>query len=162
VANRVLAACEDYRLPGESPPAVKVDVIGIGAGVVDTLVRRTSQCTAIGVDAGASPTSQPAQGPGYSKLRDQLWFGVRDWLRVGTIDPRLDVVGKLESELVAPMFSFDERGRRKVEPKTDTKKRLGRSPDFADALALAVYEPPMGTVPDRVSTPRRAIRTGGY
>jgi hypothetical protein len=45
-------------------------------------------------------------------------------------------------QLIAPKFGRDVAGRTKVEKKEETKKRLGRSPDDADALLLAFYEPP--------------------
>jgi hypothetical protein len=48
---------------------------------------------------------------------------------------------KLEGELVAPTFAYLPNGRIKVESKDEIKARLKRSPDRADALALAVYKP---------------------
>ena len=36
-----------------------------------------------------------------------------------------------------PMWRLDSQGRRVVEAKADTKRRIGRSPDDADALNLA-------------------------
>ena len=38
---------------------------------------------------------------------------------------------------MAPQWKLDSHSRRVVEPKSDTKKRLGRSPDDMDALNLA-------------------------
>jgi hypothetical protein len=34
-------------------------------------------------------------------------------------------------------WDLDPAGRRKVEPKEETKEKIGRSPDDADALLLA-------------------------
>ena len=42
---------------------------------------------------------------------------------------------------MAPRYAIDSSGRVKVEPKADTRLRLGRSPDDADALLLAFYVP---------------------
>lgn len=138
VAGRVLEYVRMNRREGERP-RVKVDVIGVGASVFDVL-RRSTEVEAVAVNVAESPTAKPRQGePGFAKLRDQLWFGLRDWLRDGGAllsDP------KLEAELVAPRYGFDAQGRYKVEGKDEMKKRLKRSPDRADALALAVYEPP--------------------
>ena len=36
---------------------------------------------------------------------------------------------------------YDSRGRLQLEEKDEIKKRLGRSPDLADALALTFAEP---------------------
>ena len=44
-------------------------------------------------------------------------------------------------ELTAVNKKFDGRGRLQLEDKEDIKKRLGRSPDKADALALTFAEP---------------------
>ena len=41
----------------------------------------------------------------------------------------------------APRYAIDSSGRVKVEPKADTRLRLGRSPDDADALLPAFYVP---------------------
>ena len=37
-------------------------------------------------------------------------------------------------------WDLDPAGRRKVEPKEETKEKIGRSPDDADALLLAYLE----------------------
>lgn len=47
---------------------------------------------------------------------------------------------RLKSQALAPKWKIDSAGRRVVEQKADTKKRLGRSPDDMDAFNLAYYE----------------------
>jgi len=42
----------------------------------------------------------------------------------------------LEGDLTAPKYGFDELGRIQIEEKENTKKRLGRSPDSGDSLAV--------------------------
>jgi phage terminase large subunit len=122
----------------KGPVTVNVDVIGVGASVYDHL-KNSDRAKKLRITVNAINVAERATADGYSKLRDQLWFGVRDWLRDGgtfASNP------KLEAELVAPVYGFDTQGRAKVESKDDIKKRLGRSPDYADALALAVYKSP--------------------
>ncbi len=46
----------------------------------------------------------------------------------------------LVSELAALRYTYDPRGRNKLEAKDQTEARLGRSPDLADAAMLA-FEP---------------------
>jgi phage terminase large subunit len=104
-------------------------VIGVGAGVADFL-RYNNQVECVGVNVATAATIEE-----YSLLRDQLWFGLQKWLKDGGAIP---TDPKLEAELVAPTYAFDLRGRIKVEPKEKIKERLRRSPDRADALALAV------------------------
>lgn len=130
LAAYVLQIARELRRPGEKP-LVKVDVIGVGASAFDQL-RQSSEVEVVGVDVSTS-----AHDTTYALLRDQLWFMARDWLRDGGCIPDDP---KLHGELVAPTYFFNSSGRIKVEPKDAMKKRLKRSPDRADALALAVYE----------------------
>ena len=53
---------------------------------------------------------------------------------------------QLLAELKAPVFVVDTMNRRVVEAKTQTKRRLGKSPDLADAFNLACFLPASSTV----------------
>jgi phage terminase large subunit len=91
-------------------------------------------------------SSESSNDEVFPVLRDELWFGARPWFKAGGAmypDP------KLESEMMAATYAPDLKGRNKVEPKKEIKKRLGRSPDRADAALLAIYEPgaPIGDMP---------------
>jgi hypothetical protein len=44
----------------------------------------------------------------------------------------------LREELIAPRCSFTVRGML-LEPKDDIRKRIGRSPDRADAVVMALW-----------------------
>lgn len=111
---------------------VNVDEGGVGGGVVDVL-RRNRLLNVVGVNAGSS-----AGNAQYARRRDELWFGIADWLKAGGTFP---ADKKLDGELVAVEYSFTATGKIQVEPKDDLRKRLGRSPDRADAMALCVFEP---------------------
>ena len=63
--------------------------------------------------------------------------------------PRLP---ELVGELSAPRYGFDARGRMALEKKEDMAKRLGRSPDLADALALTFALP---VLPEAVAPAQR-------
>lgn len=121
---------------GNESVQINVDVIGVGSSVYDALVRM-DDVLAVPVNVGESPDMGNEKT--YSNLRAQLWFGLAEWLKTGAIlsdDER-------EAELVTPTYSFVERGQIIVEPKKEIKKRLDRSPDKAEALMLAVYNPPI-------------------
>lgn len=147
VAAKVLDLVRTMRIEPEKPK-VKVDTIGVGAGVADAL-RQYHGKELILIEVNVSETADDEEK--YSNLRTQLWFGLADWLTSAAMPPD----DRTEDELRAPVYGFDSRGRRKVESKDEIKKRLHRSPDRADALALAVYEG--GAMPIRAPK-----STGGY
>jgi len=129
-AGRV-AATMKYRGASAS-----VDSIGIGAGVVDRL--REDGLNANGVNVSLPPID----GEHYENIRAEMYFLLRNALREGEIDlTRLskEIYDRLCGELTAFEFSYTSKGKLKLEPKEETKKRLGYSPDVADALALAWY-----------------------
>ena len=136
LAGEVRRIARELRNSVDEIPVVKVDEIGIGASVVDHL-QGCADIELIPVNVAEVATAE-----GYHLLRDQIWFGVANWLKAGGAIPD---DGKLTGDLVAPRYGFDARGRQQVEPKAETKKRLKRSPDRADALGLAIYEAPVPT-----------------
>lgn len=138
LAGLVLDTVRELRQPGERV-RIKVDVIGLGASCYDALnPKHNPAVKALGLEVYPLASSTAATSDGFANLRAQLCFALRDWLRDGLLPGD----GKLEAELVAVEYAFDARGRRTVTPKEELKLRLGRSPDGADALALAVYNPP--------------------
>lgn len=135
-AGLVLEEVAKRRVDDE-PVKIKVDVIGVGASVYDSLkLTAPPGVEIIAVNVAEKSTDEAT----YRLLRDQLWFAARDWLKEGGEIPDDP---KLEAELLAPEYSFDARGRYVVESKDETKRRLKRSPDRADALGLAVYNAPV-------------------
>lgn len=135
LVRRVIRLLRD----GPERVRIKVDVIGYGAGVFDQLVYlRDEGKLGDHVELIAVNVAEKSNDPDeYALLRDELWFGVRHWLADGGA---FEGDGKLESELVAPTYGFTRKGAIKVESKDEIRKRLKRSPDRADALALAIYE----------------------
>lgn len=135
VAGHVMNLVE--KLSAGQAVEVNVDVIGYGSSCYDHLLH-SERAKALKITPHPVNVAESATAEGYSKLRDQLWFGVKHWLQEGGTLPNDP---KLQAELVAPTYSFDSQGRHKVQSKDDMKKQknLKRSPDRADALALAVY-----------------------
>ena len=78
----------------------------------------------------------------FPNKRTELWFATSERAGDGRLDlSRLTENSRnlLRSQAMAPTWKVDAQGRRVLEPKADTKKRLGRSPDDMDALNLAFY-----------------------
>lgn len=111
---------------------VVVDDAGLGGGVTDRLREVGMTVEAFN---GGSPAHQPDL---YPNRRSEAWFVFAEHLP--SLD--LDADPQLAADLVAPRYALDSHGRRVVEPKDTTKKRLGRSPDRADAILMAYAPPP--------------------
>lgn len=91
--------------------------------------------------AGYSPHSVQAAGSAsnekmYNK-RAEMWFRMRDWLRSGGCLPN---TREIIAELTTTQYSM-KNGKMLLEPKEIVKKRLGRSPDLADALSMTFALP---------------------
>jgi hypothetical protein len=116
-------------MPSKQPTEILVDVIGMGAGVVDRL--RELGLPARGINVGESASMKEA----YMNLRAELWFKAREWLEEKScrLGPETD---KLRSELVVPRYDFTSSGKVQAEAKSDMKKRGHKSPNHADAFVL--------------------------
>jgi hypothetical protein len=68
------------------------------------------------------------------RLRDELWFQVREWF--GTRAVRIPKDDPLIAELVVPKYKIESSGKIKAESKDELKKRGEKSPNRADALCL--------------------------
>lgn len=113
---------------------VKVDDTGVGGGVVDQ--GQHLGYSFIPVNFGEKALDETK----YPNKRSELWFELADAALKGDISfaqLEASVLRDLRSQFFSPIYKLDARGRRVVEPKKDTKARLGRSPDSADAVMLA-------------------------
>jgi phage terminase large subunit len=117
----------EYDMAKVKPEAICVDVIGLGAGVVD-------RCKELGLPVlGINAAESPAVQDQFMRLRDELWFAARDWFHgrdVRMVDDE-DLIG----ELTLPTFKVLSTGKKQVESKDEIKKRAA-SPDRADAFCL--------------------------
>lgn len=137
--EKVLAKCEEA-VREAKPSRVKIDAIGVGWGLVAGL-RRTFP------DLDVEPVVVSESAPGkdsakFINLRAYIWWEVgRALVQDRAVDLSAvddDVLG----ELAAPKYT-EKNGRIVIESKVEVRKRLGRSPDHADAILLALYEPPV-------------------
>ncbi len=113
----------------QRPVEICVDVIGIGAGVVDRL--RELGLPVLGVNVSEAASFQNA---GAYRLRDELWLNAKAWLEMR--DCRLPDDPALVAELTAPRLKFASNGKLRVESKDEMKARNVKSPDRADAFCL--------------------------
>ena len=84
----------------------------------------------------SSPTEKTEMGE-FNRMRDQLWWACREWLRTDT-SAALPPDEHDWEELLVPTFE-EWNGKIKIMAKDDMKAALGRSPDKADSLIQTFY-----------------------
>ena len=133
--GRLKELAHQFHGPHE-PKAVPilVDGVGAGAGVIDF----GADYLMVDVQAGATPTA-PAK---YYRLRDELWWTAREHAEAGLIDvSRLDgqSLKRLKTEWLAVQYDVTPAEQIRVEPKLQTRDKIKRSPDLADAVNMACF-----------------------
>lgn len=107
-----------------------VDVGGPGGGVADRLAE-------LGYAVEAVPFGGGAQEPErFRNRRAELFWRLREALERGAAVLVED--DDVRADLSALRYQFAPDGRIVIEGKDEVRRRLGRSPDRADALALAL------------------------
>lgn len=132
IANRLILLQKELEFSWEE---VYIDVVNLGAGVVDRL-------TELGYEVnGVSGAESPDTKESYYNMRAELWGRMKEDIRQGGIDLRE------HPDLRGQLFSVKRFYRNKsgfvvilLESKEDLKKRGVKSPDIADALSLTYYE----------------------
>ena len=116
---------------------VLIDAVGIGAGVVDILRAQGFRVTE--VISGAKAIETRDQKVKFNNLRSQMWWTMREQLRLGLLCFEIDD-HRLREDLTAPRYTVTGDRVIKVESKDDIKRRIGRSTDAADAVVYAVSQ----------------------
>lgn len=101
---------------------------GYGAGIVDGLHDlRWPSTSVFEINFSSKPDD-----PRFYNKRAEMWFRMAEWVKKGGALPHCP---ELVDELTTPTYSIKNQ-KLIIEPKEHIKQRLGRSPDYADALAL--------------------------
>jgi hypothetical protein len=124
----------EYREATNKPQAIYIDVIGVGAGVYDRALALNLPVFEANVSIRADDDQT------YFNKRSEIFHRLRDALKNGT---RLINDDELTGDLTAIAYVF-KSGKAALEEKSETKKKLGRSPDSADAVALTYFSAFMG------------------
>jgi hypothetical protein len=131
-----------------NPDKVVVDAIGVGFGIIGLVRHRIAEHASPWATAtqrpptvegfnGAARSNQPAV---YGNQRAELWWEARLLFQQGKIDTsQADDLENLEAQLIGPRYHIDH-GKIWVENKDDIRKRIGRSPDNADAFMYALWD----------------------
>lgn len=161
-AHRVLKLAEDLKEQFKASwVEIRVDAVGLGAGVVDTLNARSVLLlepwfSVYEMHGSASPPVDVGGSVhGYGNAR-AFWFDqLRQQMRNGRV--RMVEHAQLRDDLAIVFYQF-RNGRLFIVSKEDMRKEHGRSPDYADAMAYATAPVaegmPMGST---VSDPADAV-----
>ena len=142
-ARRVLAKLREH---GIEATQTRVDDIGVGGGLTDRLWELGAPVVRVNVGL---PASDPTR---FRNQRAEAAWGLRMWIKDYAVLPSAadgnEDVERLHGDLAAVRLTAPApNGAIRLEPKEETKARLGRSPDNFDALMLALYEPPNEQLP---------------
>lgn len=113
---------------GRRPDGIFVDKGGIGSGIVSRM--KELNIPVVGVMFGESAIESDI----YANRRAEMWYRMRDWLK--DKPARIPDNPILRADISSAQAKDSSNGRKALESKPDIKKRLGRSPDLGDALAL--------------------------
>lgn len=114
-----------------------VDVIGIGAGVVDRLRELGAKVEAFNASA-ATMRRDVTNEMGFANTRSWAWWNLREMLDPSAgSDLALPDDDMLLGDLTAPGWRVQSGGKIAVESKDDIRKRIGRSTDDGDAVVQA-------------------------
>ena len=119
---------------------IKVDEIGVGSGVVDTirhLGHRVIGCNGARKATGVTPEGIPAEEFFINK-RAQWYWQLRERFSSGRIGLKFD--DGLEFQLPSLKYEFDKSEKIRIQEKEKIKKELGQSPDEADMLEILFSE----------------------
>lgn len=103
---------------------------GYGAGWIDQLRLLNRQAIGVGF-------AEKAQDKRYYNRRAEMYFLMAEWVKAGGALPN---VPELVAELTQTTYTF-KGDALLLEPKEDVKAKIGRSPDYADALCLTWAQP---------------------
>lgn len=164
LVTHIVGTLKDWRATREAEiPIVKVDREGpIGSRLYGLLLahldRHANAFELVAVRSSDRACRKPRE---FDRVRDELWASLAEWMKEGGTIPEDD---KLTKELHAPQWHGQLSGRLKCTDKRELKKQIGRSPDRADAVALAVWEPmasaPVAEKPEEQIEPPDAYAGG--
>lgn len=123
----------------DEPEVLAVDVVGIGSGVYDRMEELGYAVHAVNV--GESPTDPDAKEK-FFNLRAEVHWGLRDLFKPDKGKSMISIPQDpgLITELTELRYKYSSEKKIRIEDKDDMKKRIGRSPDRADALSLAFFD----------------------
>jgi hypothetical protein len=133
------------------PVRVKIDTIGVGWGVTSMLQKWAAEGRHVSEIVPVNVSERAKDSQKFRNIRAELWWNGRGMLQPSkdnVQEIRLSVERKVATQLAGPTYKADSAGRIQIESKQDMKRRGVLSPDRAEAILLALYEPPSKRIPN--------------
>lgn len=142
VDQKIMAERDTMKIAGEmvilgnkwKTPNFIVDSIGIGQGIYDRLREVKPQARVTALNSAEKSFDEDR----YANIRAEMWWYVMSEIQ----DKRLPYPEdeELRRQLTSVRFKVvNSNGKVQLEPKAETKKRLSRSPDEADAFVMGQF-----------------------
>lgn len=129
-------------LDEDEPEVCCVDVIGIGSGVYDRL-EEIDEHEVEEINVGSAPSSKDNKER-FVNLRAEAYWQLRKLFKPDKATGRSLISIPNDKDLIQELreirYTYSSEKKIKIEAKDDMKRRLGRSPDKADALMLAFID----------------------
>src|SRR3990167_1163191 len=123
ICGEVIRIAKEEHIQGGN---INIDVIGVGAGVVDRLKEQNWMVNGVAV------SESPQDKEHYINLRAELYDAkLKQWLKTADLPKDDDWY-----ELANIKYKFNSSGKMQLESKDEMKKRGLSSPDCADSLML--------------------------
>lgn len=131
----VLASAKQY----VGSATLIVDAIGCGSGIVSRAQEERLDVYGFVASKGTERKDETGD-QGFINCRAAAWWGFREMLNPNSgLNISLPDDNELLAELTEPRWMAVSGGRIKIEEKSEIRKRLGRSPDKADAVIMAAW-----------------------
>jgi len=147
IADFIFKKSEDNEIPPEN---IFYDSFGRGT-LGNAFARKFGHSCPIPVDSGSKPSERPVRfdlfiidkgakrlktcREHYSKFVTEMWFSVREAIESGQVRSLPKIVAE-EGQL--RLFEIVSGNRIEAEPKDEMKRRIRKSPDLFDCLAIGV------------------------
>jgi hypothetical protein len=150
ILKEIISAEKEHEKRGiRDQVVVKIDATGMGWGVVGILEQCYTEgrhhSEIVGVIVGETAKDRAK----FVNQRAEMWWAGRLMFQPQRLDDgsvaqmvRIENDRRLLAQLSAPSFGSDAAGRLTIERKKDLKRKGQPSPDRAEAVLLALYEPP--------------------
>jgi hypothetical protein len=129
--NLARALIEEENIPPEN---IALDCDGIGAGVFDNL--KSYGYYVRQIIGGSRPLPVGEESYTFRNLRSGIYWNLREAIRTGKLKLINDQL--LINELISIKYKISQDRMIQIESKEELKKRLGKSPDYADSLCYAL------------------------